>query len=180
MTAVLAPSPWPAPARLRVQAGIRFGREVDGALQWVLARNCSITPRQLIFVYLSLCAVSATIALGFWWQGAPAVAAFAGAELVGLAVAMVIFARHACDRETITLDQHHLAVEHQCGSSVRREQFRVEWVRVEPVAGEGSLVEFAGEGRSARVGRYVRAGQRAELAHEIRRALRELRGGAWR
>jgi uncharacterized membrane protein len=180
MTATLAPSPWPAPARGRDAAGWRFGREVDGALQWVLARNCSITPRQMIGMYLGLCAVSGAISLAFWWVGAPAVAAFVGLELLGLGAALVVFARHAGDRETITLSPHGLAVEHLCGGHVRRASFRAEWVRVEPTAGEGSLVELAGEGRSTCVGRYVHAGQRAELAQELRRALHGLRGAAWR
>jgi uncharacterized membrane protein len=181
MTVAFAPSPWPAPHRARDGAGTwRFGQEVDGALQWVLARNCSISPRQLAGVYLALCAVSATISLGFWWHGAPAVAAFAGIELLGLGAALLVFARHAGDRETITLDAHHLAVVHQCGGHVCRDSFRVEWVRVEPTAGDGSVVEVAGEGRTARVGRYLHASQRADLAHELRRALRGLRGGAWR
>jgi uncharacterized membrane protein len=46
-------------------------------------------------------------------------------------------------------------------------------VRVEPSAGEGSLVELSGEGRSVRVGRHLRPEWRDELAQELRRALRQ-------
>jgi uncharacterized membrane protein len=178
MSAVLAPSPWPAPAPAREGDGWRLGPQVDGTLQWVLARNCSISPRQLAAVYLGLCLVSAAISSGFWWHGAHAVAAFAGIELLGLGAALLVFAHHAGDRETITIDHHGLAVEHRCGSRVRRTHFRTERVRVAAVSGGGSLLELAGEGRCACIGRYLRAGQRDDLAHELRRALRVLRSGA--
>jgi len=89
MTAI-AHSPWPAPAPKPPRAGgWRFGSELqfDGAsgrrtvLQWVLKPNCSITPRQLGAVYLSLCLVALAISAGFWWQGARVITAFAGVEM---------------------------------------------------------------------------------------------------
>ena len=85
MTATVAPSPWPVPSAAQ-RAVWRFGRVLEGSssagMQWVMRRNCSITPRQLVAVYLSLCVVSLVISAGFWVVGAPAVLAFAGLELV--------------------------------------------------------------------------------------------------
>ena len=49
---------------------------------------------------------------------------------------------------------------------------RAEWVRVEPVHGEGSLVEITGQGQRMRVGRYLRPELRSALARELRQALR--------
>ena len=180
MTAAFAPAPWPAPSVAPRSAAWRFGRELDfggaqRAVQWVLKRNCSITPRQLLAVYLSLCVVSLGIGVGFWWQGAPAVLAFAGLELAALGLALLVFARHAADRETITLDGHNLAVVHRFGRSTRQTLFRSAWVRVEPQGAQGSLVELSGEGASACVGRYLPAHLRADLAQELRSALRACR-----
>lgn len=176
MTVTFAPSPWPAPPSPRIDAAWRFGRALEGpaqrGFQWILPRNCSITPRQLLKVYLSLCAVSLAIAWGFWAAGAPAVFVFAGLELVAVGMALALYARHAADRETITLSGRELAVEHRFGRSVDAARFRAEWVRVEPSAGDGSLVEVSGEGRRAQVGRYLRPEWRAQLAREIRAALR--------
>jgi uncharacterized membrane protein len=159
MTATLAPSPWLAPPASRIDAAWRFGRELKGpaprGFQWILPRNCSITPRQILKVYLSLCAVSLVIAWGFWLAGAPVVLVFAGLELVVVGMALALYARHAADRETITLSGRELAVEHRFGSNV-----------------DASLVEVSGEGRSAQVGRYLRPEWRAQLAREIRVALR--------
>ena len=175
MTATLAPSPWSAPA-VAARTAWRFGRRLEGpatqGMQWVLKRNCSIAPRNMMIVYLSLCAVSLAIAAGFWWVGAPTVMAFAGLELVLLGVALAVYARHATDCETITLAGRELAIEHRCGVGVASSRFRAEWVRVEPARGDGSLVEVSGEGQRACVGRYLRPEWRPQLAQELRLALR--------
>jgi uncharacterized membrane protein len=175
MTATVAPSPWPAPSATH-RAIWRFGRELEGSaargMQWVMRRNCSITPRQMMAVYLSLCGVSLAIAGGFWIFGARTVLAFTGLELLALGAALTLYARHATDCETIVLSGRELAIEHRCGQGVERERFRAEWVRVEPVSGDGSLVEVSGEGRHTRVGRYVRPEWRSQLAQELRLALR--------
>ena len=122
-------------------------------MQWVMRRNCSITPRQLMAVYVSLCAVSLGIAAGFWIAGAPTVLAFAGLELLMLGLALTLYARHATDCETIILAGRELAIEHRCGQGVERASFRAEWVRVEPASDDGSLVELV-PGRSLDVPLY--------------------------
>lgn len=178
MSATFAPSPWPAPPLPAAASAWRFGRElqVDGGrgtvLQWVLRRNCSITPRQLMAVYLSLCALAAVISAGFWLQGARVVTAFAGVELVCVGVALLVYARHAGDREVLTLAGRSLAVEQCHGSRVERADFEADWLKVEPVAGQGSLVELSARGQSMRVGRFLRPEVRAAFAQELRRAVR--------
>jgi uncharacterized membrane protein len=176
MTTHVARHPWPAAAPVR--ASWRFGeawpsaRHGHMALRWVLRRNCSLTPRQVFGAYLLLCLVSLLIAGGFSWWGATPVLAFAGVELLLAGLALLVYARHATDRETILLDGPALRVEHHCGRQVQAAEFRSAWVRVEPRHGEGSLVELTGEGQQARVGRYLRPELRSLLAQELRRALR--------
>ena len=174
MNTTIAPAYWPV-------AGVppsawRFGRSVedDGAqrIEWLLKRTCSITPRQLFAVYASLCAVSLTIALGFTWAGASPVLAFAGIELLLVGAALLIYARHATDHERITLAGEALSVEHQQGPQMQRSEFRAAWVRVEPLSSDRSLIEVAGDGRTARIGRYLRPELRHSLAQELRAALR--------
>ena len=174
MSATIAPSPWPAPPPARRDGGWHFGREQSAPLAWLfdLRRNVSITPRQLMGCYLLLCAVSLVIAVGFWLHGVTVVSLFTGLELLAVGVALLVFARHAGDREAITLTAHELSVEQYVGPAVERVRFRAEWVRVEPVADDGSLVELSGEGRSVRVGRHVRPEWRTALAGEMCRALR--------
>jgi uncharacterized membrane protein len=174
MTATFAPSPWPAPASPRRDDRWRFARLREAPAGWLfdLRRNVSITPRQLLAAYALLSVVSLGVAAGFWWQGAAVVLVFTGIELAGLAVALLVVARHAGDREIVTLTGRELAVEQRVGPGVLHTRFRTEWVRVEPVADDGSLVELSGEGRRVRIGRHLRPELRPELAQEIRRALR--------
>ncbi len=126
----------------------------------------------MLQAYALLCTVALLVALGFWWQGVQLVMAFAAIELIAVGIGMLLMARHARDREVITLSDREMAVEQHVGPVVERISFRVEWVRVEPAAAEGSLVELSGEGRSVCIGRHVRPELRFELAQELRRALR--------
>ena len=182
MSSATAPAPWPAPQGAQGSSW-RFARLVHlpgreaPVLQWVLRRNCSITPRQLVGVYLSLCAVSLLIGGAFWWHGATYVLAFAGIELILVGAALVVYARHAADRETVTLAERDVEVERHFGRQVERAAFRAEWVCVEPAQAQGSLVELAGQGRRMLIGRFLRPEHRAALAQELRRALRRAQAG---
>lgn len=147
--------------------------EAAGAASWDLRRNCSITPRQLGLAYLLLCAMALTIAGGFLIGGAPLVIPFTFVELVAVGLAMLFWARHAGDRETIVLERGRLQVIHECAGARTELAFRAGRVRVEPAASEGSLVELSGDGHHIRVGRYLQPHLRGVLAREIRVALRQ-------
>lgn len=142
------------------------------AVQWLLKRNCSVTPAQLVWLYVSLCVVSLGIAGFFWVQGATMVMPFAWLELVVVGAAFRVYARHATDGERIVLQGGQLVVELENAGRLERAEFNREWVRVEPKNGDGSLIEVSGQGRSVRVGRHVRPELRPALAREIRHALR--------
>ncbi|HOZ63762.1 MAG TPA: DUF2244 domain-containing protein [Burkholderiaceae bacterium] len=150
----------------------RFATVQGQHVQWFLRRNCSVTPRQLFWVFLSLCAISLGIGTFFWMKGATLVLPFASLELLAVAVAFVVYARHATDGERILLRGTQLVVEFENGGKLERAEFQRDWVRVEPRAGHRSLIEVSGQGRSIDVGRFVRPELRPVLAREIRMALR--------
>ncbi len=163
-----------------------FGRRIvvagaegqsTAAVQWLMKRNCSITPRQLGLVFLSLCAISGAIAGFFYWQGAPYVAAFAGAELLAVGAALILFARHATDREQLTLVGQSLLVEQTLAGRTERAGWQADWLRVEPQAGQGSLVQLSGSGHTLHVGRFLRPELRSAFAKELRLALQRARAG---
>lgn len=178
MSTLLTATDWHLP---RQPAGLRFGREtfqpegVDAdrwSVQWVLKRNCSLSPRQALGVFASLCALSLSIAGLLWTQGATLVLPFAGLELAALGGAMLLYARHAADSESIALRGNALTVEHASAGRVRRVSFAPAWVRVEPRHGDRSLIELTGQGRRIAIGRFVQPELRAQLADELRWALR--------
>jgi uncharacterized membrane protein len=175
MSVAFAPAPWSRAAR-GAPSPWRFAQEVRSEsgprLEWLLQRNCSMSPAQLFGVYLSLCVVSLSIALGFTWQGASPVLAFAGIELLLVGAALLVYARHAGDHERITLADSTLAVSHQRGGQTQRCEFRAAWVRVEPLSSDRSLIELTGDRQTSHVGRYLRPELRQPLAQELRAALR--------
>ncbi len=173
---------WRAPPNAR---HFRFGRETpatpadaasaDGtpwAVEWVLKRNCSMAPRQMLWVYASLCVLLLGIAGMFWLRGATMVMPFASLELLVLGAAILLYARHAADSERIALCGDELTVEHASGRRIERVAFQPAWVRVEPEHGDRSLIELSGQGRRIVIGRFVRPELRLQLADELRWALR--------
>ena len=151
----------------------RFATVQGQNIHWFLKRNCSVTPAQLGWLYASLCVVSLAIGTFFWFQGAMLILPFAGIELAAVGVAFLAYARHAGDGERISLKGRRLVVELENAGHLQRAEFNRDWVRVEPGAGDRSLIELSGQGRRVNVGRYVRPELRPVLAQEIRRALRE-------
>ena len=152
----------------------RFATVQGQNIHWFLQRNCSVTPVQLAWLYVSLCVVSLGIGTVFWLHGATLVLPFAWIELVAVGAAFVAYARHAADGERISLQGRQLVVELENAGRLERAEFDREWVRVEPGAADRSLIEVSGRGRSVNVGRYVRPELRPALAQEIRRALRDV------
>ena len=151
----------------------RFATVQGQAIHWFLGRNCSVTPAQLGWLYLSLCLVTMGIGTFFWFQGAVLVLPFAWLELTVVGVAFLVYARHAADREHILLTGRRLVVETEHAGRLERAEFNRDWVRVEPAVDGRSLIEVSGQGRRVIVGRHLRPELRPALAREIRAALRE-------
>ena len=173
-----APAAWARP--LRFGALSEAGERTVDSVQWLLKRNCSITPRQMIGFYVSLCMLSLGVAAAFWMQGATLVMPFAWLEVLAVGVALLLYSRHATDREDIRLQAGRLTVAHTSAGTTRRAEFAPAWVRVEPEHGDGSLVELSGQGQRIAVGRFVRPELRRQLADELRWALRRWQDGTQR
>lgn len=170
-------SPWPQARPLRFGAVVHVDGPCEGAearpgdVVWTLKRNCSLSPRQLFAFYASLCVVSLGIASVFWVHGARMVMPFAWVELAAVAVALLLYARHAGDRECITLRAASLVVECRSGERVERHEFVPGRVQVVMPPDGRSLIELRSQGRSVRLGRHVRPEWRRSLAEELRVAL---------
>ncbi|NML17650.1 DUF2244 domain-containing protein [Azohydromonas caseinilytica] len=143
-----------------------------GALCWQLRRNCRLTPAQLGASFAAVCVFQALLALAFWAAGFPLVGLFAGLEVLALGVALLVHARHACDRETITLAADCLCVEQHCGTRVCRVELPAAWVRVQPDGDSpAALLRLSAGSVSVCVGRHLCPAQRPLMARELRRAL---------
>src|SRR4051794_40184923 len=78
---------------------------LDGATarHWRMQRNCALAPQQVLAMYAALCVLHVLIGGAFCLLGYAAVALWALAELLGIAWALLCYAQHACDRETLVL-----------------------------------------------------------------------------
>jgi uncharacterized membrane protein len=140
--------------------------------EWVLKRNCSISPRQLATVYAALCSVSLGIATFFTVRGAWYVLGFAILEMSALGLAFLHYARHATDREHIALIDDCLLVE-----LIQAEHARQFWLdprraRVEPPGAQHELIGLEANGLRVEVGRFLTEWKRREFAQELRQELR--------
>ncbi len=177
MSVSSVPSSWSYLAQL--SAGVRHKSltpvlGADGvSLLWSLRRNCAISPAQLGTVYAALCAVCLVIGTYFFWHGTAVVAAFAVLELLAVGAAMLVFARHATDGENLVLTARSLLVEQRVGPHTERFVLSTDWLKVEPAAGQGSLVQISDRKLTLRIGRHLRPELRGAFAHELRQAIRQ-------
>ena len=121
--------------------------------------------------------MAAAIGTGFAAFGLWLVLPFVGLELLAAGAAFLLFARHAADFEQIRLENGALVVERHDGGRCRRWQFVAAWTRVELACyGLGPLARarlvVASGGQRVEVGRHALELQRAQLARELREALR--------
>lgn len=143
--------------------------------EWILKRNCSLSPRQLAGAYLILSLASFTIATIFALRGIWHVLLFALLELFALALAFLHYARHATDHEHIVLADGCLSIECVCGGKACCLRLNSCRAKIAVSGRYGALIRIEAQGMQIEVGRFVSEGRRKRVAEEIRR---ELRNGA--
>lgn len=141
---------------------------------WTLSRNCALTPRQVGAFYLSLVVASVVIATIFLIRGAWMVLPFSLIEMVAVGAALLVYARHAVDRERVSLGSDALVIESVEGDkrSVKRVDPRVARVVVESRSRSArDVVLVVARGERIAVGRFVCERERNRFARELRVAL---------
>lgn len=141
------------------------------AHEWILKRNCSISPCQLLTVYLALCMTSLLVAMPFAVHGAWYILGFSVLEMLAVGTAFLMYARHANDREHIELIDDCLLVELIEVEQVRQFRLDPRHTRVEPPASERALIGLQSDGEKVEVGRFLTEWKRRELARELQSAL---------
>ncbi|KVD63825.1 hypothetical protein WM09_21325 [Burkholderia ubonensis] len=139
---------------------------------WLMKRNCSMSPRQFVLFYASLAGFSLAIAAMLMWQGAWLVMPFTGVELLAVGVAFAIYARHAVDYERIRLFPHRLVIERMNAEQLTQIEFNPRWVRVEPGATPRDQIRLVSRGQTVVIGQHLAQYRRAQFADELRAALR--------
>jgi uncharacterized membrane protein len=148
--------------------------------QCTLQRNCSMSPGQVARAYAVLCSISLAVAIGFFVHGIWIVLAFSLLELACVGLALLIYSRHALDRERISLTDACLLVERVQADVHSHARLDPLWTRVLPPAelsppgGRRALITLESRGVRVEVGRFVNEAQRRVVARELRLALRQV------
>lgn len=145
--------------------------------EWRLARNCSLSPRQVARAYAVLCCASGAVAVAFLLRGVWIILAFSFCELALVGVALLVYARHALDHERIALSDAALVVE--CVEAGERRQSCLDPLRTRVLehsgaGGRHALLRLESRGVQVEVGRFVTEARRRQVAAELRAALRSL------
>jgi uncharacterized membrane protein len=162
----------------------RHAREVAMAVQalltdaepviedWLMKRNCSVSPKQFVWFYVSLTFCSSAIALLLVVCGAWLVLPFTGIELLAVGIAFVIYARHAVDYERIRLFPNRLVIEQASAERLTQFEFNPRWVRVEQGASPRDPIKLVSRGQAVVIGLHLAHHRRAQFANELRLTLK--------
>ncbi len=143
----------------------------SGTQEWLLKRNCALSPRQSAVWFASIGLLSLGIATVFGLMGAWMVLPFAMLEIAGLVAAFYWFGRHAADYEKLQAAKGRFVVETGVGPTVHRLESKAPWFRVKYDGRMRELISVGSGHQQLQVGRFVPSDKREELARELRRAL---------
>ena len=151
---------------------------------WLLKRNCAVTPRQFLGFYLFLSVVSFLVAGVVALTGAWMVLIFSTLEVLLVGVAFVMYARHAVDYEHIRLQPNRLVVEQMSALQRTQYEFNPRWVRIELGEHDGrtmargargmqrELITLHAAGKAVEIGQYLAPERRAQFAQDLRAWIR--------
>ena len=151
------------------------GQAVMTGREWILKRNCSITPMALAMVYAALCSVSLAVAVLFTLRGAWYILGFAVLELAAVGLAFLQYGRHATDRERIVLSDDTLLIELIQAERASPYRLDLRAARVDLPDAQRGLIVVAAPGVRVEVGRFLTSWRRREFARELDDALRHAR-----
>lgn len=139
---------------------------------WVLRRNCVMTPRQLLVAFVVIGAGTLVVSSAWALSGAWLVIPFMLLEIGALALAFVVYCRHARDHERITLEPSCVCVEVVRGATSDRRVIPRDWLRCQFDDTRKGLIRLVSPKQELEVGQFVDQTGRRKFYDEFRAALR--------
>lgn len=139
--------------------------------QWLVRRNCALTPRQLAGWFASIAAAAAVMAGVLAAFGAWLVLPFAAVQFVVLAVAYLAYARHAGDYERVLVTPERILVERCSGGRLAQEEVGPQWARIEYESGRRGAIRLVAGRKRVAIGSGLPEESRERLARELRASL---------
>jgi uncharacterized membrane protein len=139
---------------------------------WHMKRNCSFSPRQVGYFYLSMFLFSSLIATYFLLHGVWMILIFTVIELTVLGIALIIYARHALDYESIAIDGTSLRVEKNIGGKLERHEFNTRWMTLKQEEDGKRLIRVEERDKELPIGLFVPLDARPQFYKDLRQQIR--------
>ncbi len=139
---------------------------------WHMKRNCSFSPRQVGYFYLSMFLFSSLIATYFLLHGVWMILIFTVIELTVLGIALIIYARHALDYESIAIDGTSLRVEKNIGGKLERHEFNTRWMTLKQEEDGKRLIRVEERDKELAIGLFVPLDARPQFYKDLRQQIR--------
>jgi uncharacterized membrane protein len=140
---------------------------------WLFKKNCSFTPKQVLLFYIAQSTFSLLVAGGFLIQGIWQVLPFTALELIVLAIALLIYARHATDYEAITLYQDELIIQTSYAGKPQELHWNPSWVQLGKILTKNKLIEIKYQGKQLELGQFLHVSLRENFLHDLKQSLRQ-------
>ncbi len=133
--------------------------------------NCSLSPRQKIWVFLAIAIFPICVSIVFATFGAWLVLPFAGLELLALALGFYLVHCHSEDYENITIADGNLSIERRNRKKTSRVEFQCYWARVilRDSPDGGRHLWLRSHGKEVELGQNMSNDARLILAGQLRR-----------
>jgi uncharacterized membrane protein len=137
-----------------------------------MKRNCSFTPRQVGYFYLSMFLFSSLIATYFLFQGVWMILIFTVLELTALGIALIIYARHALDYESIAIDGTAFKITKSIGGKLELHEFNTRWLTLKQEDAGKRLIWVEQGNKDLPIGIFVPLDARPQFYKDLRTQIR--------
>lgn len=93
-------------------------------------------------------------------------------ELSALGIALLIYARHALDYESIAIDGSIVTVEKSIGGKVERHEFNAKWLKLKQEEAGKRLIRIEQSDHELPIGIFVPLDARAQFFKDLRQQIR--------
>lgn len=143
-------------------------QRVENGWEWLLKRNCSISPYQMAGIFLLLALVSLCIGISFYLMGATLILPYCFLEIAVLLLAFLYNAKHANDYEQLIIEPYLIKVTSKNGNCETSIELNRLLSRVEQLENQGSLISITQGAKQVYFGNHIHVSLRERLWREIR------------
>jgi uncharacterized membrane protein len=139
--------------------------------RWQMRRNCALTPKQLLKLYIALVCLSLIVATGFFLVGVWVIPIFTALELTAVTMGFLIYCRHALDCETIEIEGKRLLVKKFIGYKETLYEFNTQWAKIESPSEGSKIFSISQSDMRVELGQFIRQEQQIALIAQVRACL---------